>query len=40
VKGVIVSLAYTRGLQTTARVPNPAREAISSGPRRHLSIMN
>ena len=24
---------YTRGLQTTARGPNPARKAISSGPR-------
>jgi len=26
-----------RGHQTTARGPNPAREAISSGPRRHFA---
>jgi len=32
-----VSSAYTRGHQTTARGPNPAREAISSGPRRHFA---
>jgi len=28
---------YNRGLQTTARGPNPAREAISSGPRRNFA---
>ena len=28
---------YSRGHQTTARGPNPAREAISSGPRRHFA---
>ena len=28
---------YNRGLQTTARGPNPAREAISSGPRRQFA---
>jgi len=27
---------YTRGLQTTARRPNAAREAISSGPRSYF----
>jgi len=30
-------LVKGRGLQTTARGPNPAREAISSGPRRHFA---
>jgi len=29
-------LIYNRGLQTTARRPNAAREAISSGPQSHF----
>ena len=31
------TIVYIRGHQTTARGPNPAREAISSGPRRHFA---
>ena len=30
------SIVYTRGLQTTARGPNPAREAILSGPQSYF----
>ena len=34
---VFLSFFYSRGHQTTARGPNPARKAISSGPRRHFA---
>jgi len=30
-------IAYTGDLQTRARGPNPAREVISTGPRRHFA---
>jgi len=30
---------YVRGLQTTARGPNPALEAISSGPQRRFATV-
>ena len=38
--GKLWSIAWSRGLQTTACAPNPAREANSSGQRRHISKMN